>query len=215
MERISAKCAAKGCAEAALASLDDRAVCRAHFLVSAYRHLESIAAQIREADFHDNHGESAGRCLEQCMREATNIACAAEPSENLERAQLLDILLWASELYGCLRRGPRVLARIPILVRCDAPQAPWEEKTETRVLSTHGFSFLCRHELRKDQALTCIRLDTGRRLDVRVAWVRSRESGESEAGLEFLARDDFWGLHAGGGAAVFPNISSLKPLSGT
>ncbi len=179
-------CAANRCAEAAVASFDDRAVCRAHFLSSAYGHLESIASQIHEPDFHENHDESAARCLEQCMREATNIACGAEPPGNLERAQLLDILLWASELYGCLRRGPRVRARIPIRVRSEDSEGPWEEKTETHILSTHGFSFVCRHELSKDQALTCVRLDTGRRVDARVVWVRAKESGEIEAGLEFV-----------------------------
>lgn len=210
---MSPPCAANGCAEAAVASLDDRAVCRAHFLASAYRHLDSIAAQIREPNFHENHDEPAARCLEQCMREATNIACGAEPPGNLERAQLLDILLWASELYGCLRRGPRVRARIPILVRCESSEGPWEEKSETSMLSAHGFSFLCRHELRKDQVLTCVRLDTGRRLDVRVVWVSARPSGENEAGLEFLGRDDFWGFETGAAVAAFPSISSSKPLA--
>jgi hypothetical protein len=210
---MPAPCAANHCAEAAVASFDDRAVCRAHFLASAYGHLESIASQIHEANFHENNDESAARCLEQCMREATNIACGAEPPENLERAQLLDILLWASELYGCLRRGPRVRARIPIWVRCEAPEGPWEEKSETHMLSTHGFSFLCRHELSKDQVLTCVRLDTGRRLDARVVWVRGKESGEIEAGLEFLKRDDFWGFESGAGVAAFPSISTVKPIA--
>ena len=211
---MPAPCAANQCAEAAVASFDDRAVCRAHFLASAYGHLESIASQIHEPNFHENHDESAARCLEQCMREATNIACGAEPPGNLERAQLLDILLWASELYGCLRRGPRVRARIPIWVRCEAPEGPWEEKSETHMLSTHGFSFLCRHELSKDQVLTCVRLDTGRRLDARVVWVRAKESGEIEAGLEFLRRDDFWGFESGAGVAAFPSISTVKPIAG-
>ena len=211
---MPAPCAANQCAEAAVASFDDRAVCRAHFLASAYGHLESIASQIHEPNFHENNDESAARCLEQCMREATNIACGAEPPGNLERAQLLDILLWASELYGCLRRGPRVRARVPIWVRCEAPEGPWEEKSETDMLSTHGFSFLCRHELSKDQVLTCVRLDTGRRLDARVVWVCAKESGEIEAGIEFLRRDDFWGFESGAGVAAFPSISSVKPIAG-
>jgi len=149
------------------------------------------------------------------MREATNIACTAEPAGNLERAQLLDVLLWASDLHKSLRRGPRVRARIPILVRCDAPEAPWEEKSETHMLSAHGFSFLCWHELSKDQVLTCVRLDTGRRQKVRVAWVRAKEPGQSEAGLEFLALDDFWGFEAGAGVAAFPSISFVKPIAGS
>jgi len=208
---MSPQCAASGCSEAAVASLEALEVCRAHFLASAYEHLQSIAAQIHEADFHIRHAESAGRCLEQCMREAANIACSPDLPSNLERAQVLDILLWASELYGRLRRGPRVLARVPILVRSEDAHRPWEEKTETRVLSLHGFSFVCRHEVRAADALTCVRLDTGLRGEARVAWVRQQASGENLAGVEFTAEEDFWGLESGSGAWDFPSASSPKP----
>jgi hypothetical protein len=201
---MSLKCAADGCAEATVASLDNQPVCRTHFVSGAYRHLESIAAQIHEPHFHTQHGESATQFLEQCMREATNIACASKLPGNLERAQLLDILLWASELYGRLRRGPRVPANIPILVRSEDQQNPWEEKTETRQLSVHGFSFVCRHELRESDALTCVRLDNGRRVEARVAWARLKDTGEIEAGVEFLTDEDFWGLEAGVAAPLFP-----------
>ena len=198
------KCAAEGCAESPVASLDEGHVCRGHFLSGAYRHLESIAAQIQQPDFHRQRGESAARLLEQCMREVTNIACGAEIPGNLERAQLLDILLWASELYGRLRRGPRVRANIPILVRSEDAEKPWEEKTETLQLSVHGFCFACRHELRSGDVLTCVRLDNGRRLEARVAWARSGDSGETEAGVEFVTDEDFWGMEAGVATPVFP-----------
>lgn len=206
---MSLKCAAEGCAEAGAASLDGRQVCRTHFLAGAYRHLDSIAAQIQEPHFHTRHGESATQFLEQCMREATNIACALELPNNLERAQLLDILLWASELYSRLRRGPRVSASIPILIRSEDQEKPWEEKTETRQLSMHGFSFACRHELRHGETLTCVRLDNGRRLDGRVAWTRPQDSGETLAAVEFITEEDFWGLEAGFATPVFPG--PLKP----
>jgi hypothetical protein len=203
---VTLKCSAEGCVEAAVASLDDRQVCRMHFVAGAYRHLESIAAQIHEPHFHSQHGELASRFLEQCMREATTIACAAELPNNLERAQLLDILLWASELYARLRRGPRVRASIPILVRYEDAQRPWEEKTETRLLSVHGFCFVCRHELHGGDVLTCIRLDNGHRVGARVAWARCKDSGETEAGVEFVTDEDFWGMEASVSAPVFPHM---------
>jgi hypothetical protein len=206
---MSLKCAVDGCAEGAAAFLDGRQLCRTHFVAGAYRHLDSINAQIQEPHFHTQHGELATQFLERCMREATNIACAPELPNNLERAQLLDILLWASELYGRLRRGPRVSASIPILIRSEDAQKPWEEKTETRQLSTHGFSFVCRHELHHGDMLTCIRLDNGRRLDGRVAWARSKDSGGTLAGVEFVTEEDFWGLEAGVATPVFP--APLKP----
>lgn len=201
---MSVKCAAETCVEAPVASLDERQVCRTHFLAGAYRHLESIAAQIQEPHFHSRHGELASRFLEQCMREVTNIACATDPPGNLERAQLLDILLWASELYGRLRRGPRVRASIPVVIRSEDSDKPWEEKAETRLLSMHGFSFVCWHELHSGDPLTCIRLDNGRRVEARVAWARSKDSGETEAGVEFLTDEDFWGLDASVATPVFP-----------
>jgi hypothetical protein len=208
---VSLKCTTQGCVEAAIASLDEGLVCRAHFLAGAYRHLESIARQIQEPSFHTQHGEFATRLLEDCMREVTDIACASELPNNLERAQLLDILLWASELYGRLRRGPRVRATIPILVRSENEQKPWEEKSETLQLSVHGFSFVCHHELRSGDALVCIRLDNGRRVRARVAWARSKDSGESEAGLEFIAEEDFWGMEASVTVPVLPGPVKLRP----
>jgi hypothetical protein len=203
---MSLKCAAEACTEASVATLDERRLCRAHFLAGAYRHLESIAAHIHEPQFHSQQGELASRFLEQCMREATNIACAAELLNNLERAKLLDILLWASELYVRLRRGPRVRVSIPVLVRSEDAQNPWEEKTETRLLSVHGFCFVCHHELRSGDMLTCVRLDNGRRVGARVAWARGKDSGETEAGVEFVTDEDFWGMEAAVVAPVFPNM---------
>ena len=190
------KCTAEGCAALAIASLDENWVCRAHFLSEAYGRLESIASQVLEPDFHSRHGELATRFLEQCMREVANIACASELPNNLERAQLLDILLWASELYGRLRRGSRVRANIPMVIRSQDEHNPWEEKTETIQLSVHGFSFLCHHELRVNDALACTRLDNGRRAAGRVAWARSSASGGTEAGVEFMVQEDFWGMEA-------------------
>jgi hypothetical protein len=195
---------ADGCVQSAVVSLDEKRLCRVHFIQMAYRHLDRISLQIQAPAFHSRNAEAASICLEACMREAANIACAADFPPNLERAQLLDILLWASELHGRLRRGPRVAARIPILLRCENPERPWEEKAETQSLSQHGFSFVCRHELREDEELTCVRLDNGRRVKARVAWVRSKEAGENEAGLEFSTSEDFWGFDAGLAVPVSP-----------
>jgi hypothetical protein len=201
---VSPSCVAEKCTETAVASLDGLALCRPHFLAVAYQRLESMNEQMREPNFHANSPDLSTGLLEQCMREATNIACAAELPSNLERAQILDILLWASELYGRLRRGPRVRASIPVLLRHEGAQNPWEEKTQTRQLSVHGFSFACRHELRNGDMLTCVRLDTGRRVEARVVWARANESGETEAGVGFMTDIDFWGIEVNVGKAVLP-----------
>lgn len=128
------------------------------------------------------------------MRGAADIACAPVTPPNLEKAQVVDILLWASELHGRLRRSPRVSARIPVLLRSEALDQPWEERTETQILSRHGAQVCCRVEVHNGDVLTCIRLDNGRRADSRVTWTHRKASGELEFGIEFANEDNFWGL---------------------
>ena len=186
------KCSSEGCSDEVVASVENLALCRKHFLASAYRQLESISAQIQDPRFHETHGEPVGRFLEDCMRHAADIACASAPPSNLERAQVLDVLLWASELHGRLRRSPRVRARVAVKLRSESLQ--WEERVETQLLSRHGFQLTCSHELNVEDMLSCERLDIGWRTQARVVWVRRKESGTTEAGFEFLKDENFWGI---------------------
>jgi hypothetical protein len=142
----------------------------------------------------ENHAEASARHLEECMRGAADIACNPAPPSNLERARVIDVLLWASELHGRLRRSPRVPARIPVLLRSEAPDRPWEEKTQTMILSRYGMQVSCRSEIRQGDALTCVRLDNGQRVDGRVVWVQRKASGEIETGIEFSGEGNFWGI---------------------
>jgi hypothetical protein len=43
-------------------------------------------------------------------------------------------------------------------------------------------------------------------MGARVAWARSKDSGETEAGVEFVSEEDFWGLEAGVVTPVFPHM---------
>ena len=195
-------CKWEACAESAIASVEERPLCRRHFLTFSYGRLDSISSQIRTPEFHAVHAESAGRFLEECMRHAADIACAPEAPGNLEKAQVLDILLWASELHGYLRRGPRVPANIPISLRSESAERPWEEKTETKQLSRHGLQVILQQSLKINDVLICTRQDNGWRTEARVVWTRRKTSGETEAGLEFLSDENFWGLGSSGVASA-------------
>jgi hypothetical protein len=194
MEQV---CSSPECAEAAVASAEERALCRKHFLVYSYQRLENISAQIHDAKFHQKHGDAVSHQLEECMRDAADIACGSTAPDNLEKAQVLDILLWASELHARLRRGPRVPARMLIQLRSEDPDHPWEEKTETQFVSRHGAHIVCGHELSANDRLICVRLDNGWRTEARVAWASRKASGKLEAGLEFLTDQNFWTMGTG------------------
>ena len=189
-------CTEPECAEAAVVSLGDRSVCRSHYLAYCYKRLETISQSINVKTYHmsQEDADAANRFLQECMRSAADIASAQQMPSNLERAQVYDVLLWASELHGRLRRSPRRAARFPILLRSDIAGRVWEVRTETKVVSRHGMRITCRADIRPKDALTCIRLDNGRRAEATVAWTGQTDSGEIEAGVEFPREENFWEL---------------------
>lgn len=189
-------CSESGCAEAPIVSLGERSVCRAHYLAYCYGRLEAISqsVSVRNYAMTQEEAESANRFLQDCMRSAADFASSQQMPSNLERAQVYDVLLWASELHGRLRRSPRKAAQFPVLLRSDMPGRVWEARTETQVVSRHGMRVTCNADIRAKDTLTCIRLDNGRRAEATVAWARRTESGATEAGVEFVREENFWGL---------------------
>ena len=73
---------------------------------------------------------AASRFLQECMRTAADLASSQQMPSNLERAQVYDVLLWASELHGRLRRSPRKVVKFPILLRSKMPGRLREVRTE-------------------------------------------------------------------------------------
>ncbi len=51
--------------------------------------------------------------IEECSRKALDVSLQSEDLSNLERGRLLDILLWAGELF-LLLRAPRVILTEPV-----------------------------------------------------------------------------------------------------
>jgi hypothetical protein len=191
---VAERCSESACTEPAIVVIGENRLCGKHFIQHSYQQLESISAGMREPVYDDQNAEVSARQLEECMRGAADVACSTASPSNLERARVIDVLLWASELHGRLRRSPRISLRLPVLLRCEAPDHPWEEKTETFMLSRHGMQLACRSEIRTGDTLMCVRLDNGQRVEARVAWTHQKTGGGVEAGLEFTTDENFWGI---------------------
>jgi hypothetical protein len=191
---LEEKCSEHACSEISAFSLEGRTLCRNHFLRTSYERLEEITGKLKRPGFDHEFAGGARRFLEDCMRQAVDAAGSPNMLDNLERAQVLDVLTWAAEIHRGLRRGPRVPRRIPIVVRLNSRERTWEEQTQTVMLSRHGLQVACRHPLDVNQVLTCVRLDNGWRTEARVVWTRPQAVGENEAGLEFLSDENFWHL---------------------
>jgi hypothetical protein len=92
------------CEGTSAAFLAEQALCLNHFLVQCYDELDRIDPRgrksLRDAD-------QARKFVDECSNQALNICLQSESLSNLEKGQLLDILLWAGEVYELVRPSSR------------------------------------------------------------------------------------------------------------
>jgi hypothetical protein len=190
---VDATCKQPGCQKTAVASIGSLRYCRGHFLELCYERIETYAHWYAGKSVAAVDVTEIRRFIADCSRQTADLASASTDLENLERAQLLDLLLRAADLGRVLRRGSRRSARFPLRLISDMPGRGWEEDTETLVVSRHGTSLHCRHPVQNEDILIVIRRDDNRRTTARVVWCREGEH-RWEMGLELLQGDDFWGI---------------------
>ena len=110
-------CCQDACGGAAITSLDQETFCLNHFLLRCYERLEALDPRNREARAESANLAARRAFIEECSRKALHVSLHHENLTNLERGRLLDILLWAGELF--------LLLRAPIIPsREDSPSVP-------------------------------------------------------------------------------------------
>jgi hypothetical protein len=191
------QCGVKGCVEVADAELEVEALCRGHFISRCYAQLERYDEMQKAHRLNVADAESVRRFINQCSRQADEIEHSTKNLDNLDRARLLHIILWANEVGSHLRRSPRKVASIPVRLCCDKLGSAWEEETQTVLLSRHGASVRCGHRAKPGEPIQLVRLDTGQEVQALVAWQRPAESDGIRIGVEFVDCDNFWGLDWG------------------
>ena len=100
-------CRMGSCGGAAVATLDHQALCLNHFLSRCYEKLEKLEPRGRKFSAEPVDIASMRAFIEECSRKALDISLHSQSLTNLQRGRLLDILLWASELF-LLLRAPRL-----------------------------------------------------------------------------------------------------------
>jgi hypothetical protein len=100
-------CRVGSCGSAAIATLDRQALCLNHFLLRCYERLEGLDPRGRKFSTEPVDVLSMRAFIEECSRIALDISLQYENLSNLQRGRLLDILLWAGELFVLLR-APRL-----------------------------------------------------------------------------------------------------------
>ena len=109
MDTMLAKrnCRMGSCGSAAITTLDRQALCLNHFLLRCYEKLEGLDPRGRKFSGEPVDLASMRAFVEECSRKALDVSLQSKKLSNLQRGRLLDILLWAGELF-LLLRAPRL-----------------------------------------------------------------------------------------------------------
>jgi hypothetical protein len=100
-------CRMGSCSGTAITTLDRQALCLNHFLSRCYEKLEGVDPRGRKFSAEAVDVASMRAFIEECSRKALDVSLQSKNLSNLQRGRLLDILLWAGELF-LLLRAPRV-----------------------------------------------------------------------------------------------------------
>jgi hypothetical protein len=98
MDTASLECRVSSCAKPAVSALAGQSLCLDHFLARCYERLDLIEPMVRARALDAAESMAAGAFLEECSNRALLICLRHEPLSNLERSQLLHILLFAGDL---------------------------------------------------------------------------------------------------------------------
>jgi hypothetical protein len=103
-------CAVDFCEGAGVATLAQQDFCLNHFIELCYENLQRIDPRSQQAGRLPVDLPALRAFIEECSRRALDVALHYEDINNLQRGRLLDILLWAGELFLVLRAPTRGFA---------------------------------------------------------------------------------------------------------
>jgi len=188
------RCKCPGCEDPPAATLEGQPYCKEHFMSACYLRLDECSEQLSQRPVAHELSDQMWSFLSACIEQANALTRAPFSQDSLERARLLDIRHTAMELRARLRRSPRLAASRLVRLLCETPGRPWQEVSQTFLISRFGAMLECKNLVRADDWLFVERLDTGTRARARMAWRSPGKSGSFCVGLEFLDSENFWGL---------------------
>ena len=93
--RRSIRCDECGSEHAAVCSVELRFLCMNHFVSHCYQRLGEYENALRGS----HSPESARRFLQECAAQVAKLLLTGHELQNIDRARLFDIMLWANELF--------------------------------------------------------------------------------------------------------------------
>src|ERR1700758_1590823 len=103
-------CGHSGCSEPGIAAFGAGTLCSEHFLVACYEVLGRLDPGTGLSARGATEAREAKRVADECVRGVLDVSLNAAELSNLQKARLLDVLLWAADIPGDL---PGKRSRIP------------------------------------------------------------------------------------------------------
>lgn len=120
---IALGCAVESCQEDCVAKLDGQALCLDHFFAECYASLDGFERYRKKPGaVREINRVQLRAFLEECSGQALNVSLCCQKMNNLQRARLLDVLLWAGELSEFASASRDAVAQASVGVR--AGQTP-------------------------------------------------------------------------------------------
>lgn len=133
-------CRYAGCLEHGATALGDEDLCCDHFVLRCYEFLEQIDTERSKSSNDFLFTTSLKDSVNNCLRGALEISLRSESLSNLQKARLLDIMLWAGEFIhraDAARFGARGLCVSGVKEASSGQRAAYlkpEVKTRTSLL---------------------------------------------------------------------------------
>ena len=114
-------CGRNGCSEPGIATFGAGTLCSEHFLVACYEVLGRLDRGMGSSAIGATEAREAKRVADECVRGVLDVSLNAAELSNLQKARLLDVLLWAADIPG---DWPGTLSRTPNDPVWRGPQLP-------------------------------------------------------------------------------------------
>jgi hypothetical protein len=85
------------CLEHGVTAFGDEDLCCDHFVLRSYEFLEQIDSERRKSNNDSCFATNLKESMNECLRGALEVSLKCEALSNLQKARLLDIMLWAGE----------------------------------------------------------------------------------------------------------------------
>jgi len=93
-------CRYAACLEHGVTSLGDEDLCCDHFVLRCYEFLEQVDTERTKSNGGFFYSEALKNSVTSCLHGALEVSLQAQSLNNLQKARLMDILLWAGELVN-------------------------------------------------------------------------------------------------------------------